>query len=213
MSGDTSWDHDNPEWQKTLDMARQFGWPAPVKQSNHKILWLRCSAKACSIRIFSTGAGTETKAIGFRTKIKNCAHRDLTRPVTAVRTALDGAEMLIDASDRLLDLVDAEGHVEMLLANLDEAEDQLSEIEAQFDDAAKRYDDAQAAVADSSAGQTSTSAADEAPTALTQKAGSELRSARLTLRDEVPRAHPDWTSLHARHGELTERLAKTRARL
>jgi hypothetical protein len=209
VAGDI-WMHANPEWQNTLNLARQLGWPTPVKAKAHGGLVLNCPSKdgRHKVRIYSTAKGAENVARQARRKIQNCAHRDLTEPLARIRISLDGAETLLNAADCLLDVAEADRDVEVILGNLDEADDQLAGIEAEFDAAIQRGEEASFAVGEA----VDPSMSGETVPALVDRAGSELRSADLRLRDDVPSAHPDWESLRGQHATLMERLRQTRER-
>ena len=212
--GETSWSHDNKEWQITLDLARDLGWPEPTRTKDHPALIVECAGKSprCKFRIYGTGQGTESVAISTRRKVRNCPHRDLNKPLVAIRSALDGAELLLDSSEKLLDWDDAQrSEQEVLVAveNLDIAGERLAEVEAWFADVAEELTRSsalvEATVPDDHAAREVQELADEA--------GSRLRIAKLTLREQIPKGSTDGELLRARHAELTERLDRIRGRL
>ncbi len=206
MSG-TTWSHQNKEWQKTLDLARRFGWDAPQKISNHGGLLLKCPKGDArhQIRIFSTGKGAETTAIAFRKRIRNCAHRDLSEPLARIESRLTGVGRLLGAVEGHLAVAEAEERMEELLADLDVAEEQLDSVQEEFDSAADIATQADESLDPELVGRTPGDLADEA--------GTSLRGAELALRDDLPVEHEDWQSLRDRHDDLKDRLASVRQRL
>lgn len=204
--GETTWSHQNKEWQKTLDLARSYGWDPPVKLNAHGGLRLNCpqSDPRHSVRVFSTGGDTETVAIDFRKKIRNCPHRDLSEPLTRIQGLLDGAERMLDAGDALLDAAAAESRMEALLDDLDVARAQLDSVGSEFDDAADEAERARASV--------EPSMRDLSLSDLAEGARSDLRGSDLALRDDLPKQHETWQELRERHNSLSERLAGVRRR-
>lgn len=212
--GETSWSHDNKEWQITLDLARDLGWPAPVRTKDHPALIMECAGKSpgCRFTIYGTGKGTESVAISMRRKVRNCPHRDLTKPLVAIRSALDGAELLLDSSEKLLDWDEAkhsEQEVLDALENLDIASERLAEVEGWFaevvDEMARSSELVESTVPNEHAVREVKDLVDEA--------GSRLRTAKLALREQIPKASTDGAALRTRHAELTNRLERIRARL
>lgn len=203
---DTTWSHQNKEWQVTLDLARRLGWDAPQKLGNHGGLLLKCPVGDArhQMRIFSTGRGTETPAINFRKKIRNCAHRDLTEPLARIESHLTGVGRLLGAVEGRLAVAEAEEHME-LLANLDLADEQLASVEKEFDSAADIATQARESLDPELAHRTPVDLADEA--------GTSLRGADLALRDDLPVEHEDWQTLRDRHDDLKGRLVSVRQRL
>jgi hypothetical protein len=209
--GDTSWHHDNKEWQKTLDLAQELGWPAPTKANAHGGLVLQCPSKDHRIRIFSTGKGTESVAIQSRRKIQNCQHRDLSQPLVAIRTALEGASRMLDAAEKLLDVAEAEQSALAALDALESVEiaaDQLAQAEAMFDAATQLWEEAEEDARHTISPGLVGDSVDE----LTGEAHAHLRTAELALRDDLPNRHADWPPLRERHEALAARLAAVRDR-
>lgn len=212
--GETSWSHDNKEWQKTLDLARELGWPAPAQTKDHPQLILHCPGKnpQCKVRIYSTGEGTETVAISSRRKVRNCSHRDLAQPLVAIKSALDGAERMLDAADKLLNLENARQSEQAVLDALESlavADERLAEVDALFEAAVKELADASTAIDETVAAEDASKSAQE----LTNEAGSRLRTAKLVLRDQIPKRHAAAEAFKERHAELSDRLKQVRSRL
>lgn len=76
------WWHPDKEWRKSLNLAREYGWPAPVKASSHGGLIISCPGPEdsasedmpCRMRIYSTARNSEQYARRLRMKVEHCRH-------------------------------------------------------------------------------------------------------------------------------------------
>lgn len=206
MSGD-AWSHQNPEWQKTLDLARGYGWESRPATA-HGGLILKCPAGVDTVRVYSTGRGSETAARQDRKRVQACPHRDVSAPLGRIKTALNGAERLLDGVDALCAVDRAERQMQDLLESLDQASQELDAVTEEFDRVGLEQEgalsDARAIYGDL----TGVSAEEES-----RQAGQSLREADKTLRREIPKAHEEHQELRERHTELSERLAHLRTQL
>lgn len=140
---------------------------------------LQCPDGTHSIRVFSTGKGSESVARSSRNKIRNCEHRDIKDPLGRAQTALEDAERLLGAAGALLDRGDAQTALEEAL---EMASEQIADAEAAFDLAGKFFDEATERMVEllGEAGD------DVEPDQLVDNAGIRLREVKMTLRDLPP---------------------------
>jgi hypothetical protein len=196
-----AWNHQHKEWRETLDLARQRGWPPPTKGTNHGVLVLNCPDNDvhCRIKVFSTGAGTESVARNSRKKIQRCPHGNFEDRFDEIDHLLDNAERLLSAAAAELERREAEAEAEALLQL---ADDPLAEA-AELLDANTRYDsvvDAEAQLGYRRDELLQLDERDSTPDELVVTAGSDLRRATQSLRD-LPSASD-------RHHAASARLAQ-----
>ncbi|WP_190988198.1 hypothetical protein [Pseudarthrobacter sulfonivorans] len=160
-----------------MDLARRFGWSSE-KATSHGGLTLICPSADPNhkIRVFSTGKGSEGVARTSRKRVGRCEHRDFRDPLGRVETALEEAAKLLRAAKALLERNDAQ---QSMLEILELASEQLADAEAAFDEANQDLDNAQDLVGELLGAE----GADAIPSDLLGVAGSQLRTAELTLRE------------------------------
>ena len=208
------WHHPHKECRETLHLAKELGWPAPVKASNHG--WLvpycpRCQPRCCP-RCYPAPKGVESWARNARRKIKQCPHVADETPFDRVERLLGQAERLLVAAETELKRQDAANHALELLAEadgqLDQVDRELTDLEAEFEAAATAEQqlaaDRDLLVEDQEDGWT--------PEEFVEKASFGLRTVRTELRD-LPARNPRHQAGTERHDAAVARVTSLRARL
>lgn len=201
MSGD-GWHHQNKEWQITLDLAKERGWPEPRPGSNHHTLLLACPAGVHQTPIFSTGRSSENVARNFRKKIRRCQHSSGAREIFAkIKDHLDSAEHWIEAAKKAVTLQATEQRLEKIIQD---AQVLMAETEAEFDRLAATSDALDRELQEMVP-------TDPRPTTeeLANYAHSDLRAANEKLRD-APTDSERLDALRSRHVALKARLHTVR---
>lgn len=204
------WSHDNKEWQRTLDLARDAGYPAPTVVTSHGGLVLKCPAgdPRHGERVYSTAKGTESVARTTRSKIRACDHRDLQTPIGKVNTALHSAERWISAAERQQALLGVESQLDELMTSIETAEEVLDDAELSFEALAAEHTALEAAQAEDSV-ELGFDPSTTTSRQMAGKASSQLREARLVMRDQLPKPTKAGDEIRV----LAQRLAQLRSRL
>lgn len=197
------------EWQIVLDKAKAYGWKDPVETTAHKKIIIKCpkESSVCTIQIFGSGKGSESAAQTYIDKIDRCPHRKMKSPLAKIDRALDAADRLITGGERMVAAGRAADKVNELL---DEALAAVDEAGAELERMAYIVDEEREELTAEAAELLGT---DPAATRIGDLAGaaqSELRTARLELRD-LPKKAGDVLMRRERHERLTARLRKLSA--
>ncbi|MCC6498495.1 MAG: hypothetical protein IT193_19790 [Propionibacteriaceae bacterium] len=205
---DASWaSHPDSDWRKALTAARKAGWSFR-KFSDHAFGEITCPAGTHSMKIYSTGRGTQNVA---RDTLKlvtvKCEHRsDLPGTLAGLHSRLDKAERLIVAAETLIERDAVDARIQELLSEAD------TEVDAVTVDAVGReFDDLMDDARDLDRSLDPDFASRD-PGGVLVEAQSETRQAAQTLRT-VPKTHEDRDQLEARLASLQARIAACRARL
>lgn len=140
--------HSQSWWRETLSLAQEWGWT--LETSGH---WgvIRCPAKICNVRIYSSGIGSENPARDARKRITRCQHDPTASSVLAkIEDLLIKTSRLIDAAESLSAKDATEERAEML-GSAEEALDGgalWDEFGRLVDDAERHKDNALAAFAE-----------------------------------------------------------------
>ena len=167
--------HSQSWWRETLSLAQEWGWT--LETSGH---WgvIRCPAKICNVRIYSSGIGSENPARDARKRITRCQHDPTASSVLAkIEDLLIKTSRLIDAAESLSAKDAAEERAD-ILSMAEEALDggaSWDEFGRLLDDAERHNDDALAAF-------TEVSLEPMAPDAALDLADGRVRQARTDLR-------------------------------
>ena len=129
--------HNATAWQAVLDRACALGWPAPAWTKNHPQIKLVCPAgdPKCTIRIYSTGKGTETVAVQSLRGVERCPHRNIVGDIVRVDDALCSADRFVRAAETLIKRGEISAKLDELMQLIDESLDVAeAQMELEFDD-------------------------------------------------------------------------------
>ena len=198
------WDHQNKEWQATLDLAKRYGWTIRVARA-HGGRVMKCPSPdaeaAHKVRVYTTGRAADSAAKMNRRLVERCEHRDVTDDLGASNDLLDSSRRYLNAARSLISREDAEEQMREIMGL---AHDQLVAAESAWDAAVKQQAEAEELLEESGTDE-------DAPTLLSN-AGSSLRKAEQSLKP-LPRANELVAATWERIADLKGELAELRQQL